>query len=57
MKRLQAIFMALTATAALSAQTTETILIDGTEQRLVKLVERQIGPGTVYTRYRMPDFR
>ena len=48
--------MALTATAALSAQTTETILIDGTEQRLVKLVERQIGPGTVYTRYRMPDF-
>lgn len=44
MKRLQAIFMALTATAALSAQTTETILIDGTEQRLVKLVERQIGP-------------
>lgn len=38
------------------AQTTETVNIQGTDYSLVKHQERQIGPGTVYTRYRVPDF-
>lgn len=38
------------------AQSSTTVSIDGKDYPLNKLLERQIGPGTVYTRYRMPTF-
>lgn len=38
------------------AQSTETVNLQGTDYELVKHIERQIGPGTVYYRYRIPTF-
>lgn len=40
----------------MTAQTSETVNIQGTDYRMDKLQERQIGPGAVYTRYRVPLF-
>lgn len=54
-KALTLLILAASATCV-CAQTTEIIEIDGAQQPLVKLVERSIGPGAVYTRYRLPDF-
>ena len=42
--------------AAAGSMSAEIINLQGTDYDVRKLEERQIGPGTVYTRYRVPDF-
>lgn len=39
-----------------AAQTSEIVNVQGKDYEMVKLLERRIGPGTVYTRYRLPQF-
>ena len=56
MKSFLPLLLGLTASVAMTAQTTEVVNIQGTDYDLVKLQERQIGPGAVYTRYRVPAF-
>ena len=57
MRKLLLSAMAMAA-MTMSAQTTNstTVVLQGTEYRMDKLIERQIGPGTVYTRYRLPQY-
>lgn len=43
-------------TAGTTAQTTDSLTIGDKGCTIVKLQQRQIGPGTVYTRYRVPEF-
>lgn len=54
MKSYLSLLLGLTASVAMTAQTTEVVNIQGTDYDLVKLQERQIGPGAVYYRYRVP---
>lgn len=56
MKKFLPVFTIAACAICTHAQTTEIIQIDGAQQEFVKLAERSIGPGTVYTRYRMPGF-
>lgn len=56
MKKHFSALLALFVAVGLSAQTSETVTLQGKDYLLVKHLERSIGPGTVYTRYRLPDF-
>lgn len=51
--RKQLLLLLLAATGTMSA---EIINLQGTDYDVQKVIERSIGLGTVYARYRVPDF-